>query len=113
MGQVETSEVEWKGRTGPFSVLVGPGVFSPTSTSRTLADALEIGSDDTVIDVGCGSGVLAFVAATSAKKVFGCDLSAPAVEMAARNADRLGLVTSASSARAICSSRCATCVPRC
>ena len=92
MGQVETSEVEWKGRTGPFSVLVRPGVFSPTSTSRTLADALEIGSDDTVIDVGCGSGVLAFVAAhLGAKKVFGCDLSAPAVEMAARNADRLGL----------------------
>ena len=63
MTQVETSEIEWKGRTGPFSLLVRPGVFSPTSTSRTLADALEIGPDDNVIDVGCGSGVLEFVAA--------------------------------------------------
>lgn len=68
------------------------GVFAPTSTSKTLADALEIDAGDTVIDVGCGSGVLAFVAAKlGARKVYGCDLSAPAVEMAARNADRLGL----------------------
>lgn len=92
MTQVETNEIEWKGRTGPFSLLVRPGVFSPTSTSRTLADALEIDADDTVIDVGCGSGVLAFVAAhLGAKKVFGCDLSSPAVEMAKQNAERLGL----------------------
>lgn len=92
MTQVEASEIEWKGRTGPFSLSVRPGVFSPTSTSRTLADALEVGPDDIVIDVGCGSGVLAFVAANlGAKKVYGCDLSAPAVEMAVRNAERLGL----------------------
>ncbi|MEO8476052.1 MAG: 50S ribosomal protein L11 methyltransferase [Actinomycetota bacterium] len=91
MGQV-VSEVEWKGRTGPFSLTLRPGVFSPTSTSRTLAEALEIGPDDTVIDVGCGSGVLAFVAARlGAKKVYGCDLSAPAVEAARENAVRLGL----------------------
>ena len=91
MGQV-VSEVEWKGRTGPFTLTLRPGVFSPTSTSKTLADALEIGPDDTVIDVGCGSGVLAFVAARlGAKKVFGCDLSGPAVETARENALRLGL----------------------
>src|SRR5688572_8254422 len=92
MTQVETSDIVWKGRTGPFPLQVRPGVFSPTSTSRTLADALEVSPDDIVIDVGCGSGVLAFVAANlGAKKVYGCDLSAPAVEMAARNAERLGL----------------------
>jgi SAM-dependent methyltransferase len=88
----QAAEIQWKGRTGPFPLLVGPGVFSPTSTSRTLADAIEIGPDDTVIDVGCGSGVLAFVAAKlGAKKVYGCDLSAPAVKMAQENARRLGL----------------------
>ena len=92
MAQVEKSEIEWKGRTGPFTLSVRRGVFAPTSTSKTLADALEIDSGDTVIDVGCGSGVLAFVAAKlGAKKVYGCDLSPPAVEMAVRNADRLGL----------------------
>ena len=92
MAQAETNEIDWKGRTGPFSLSVRRGVFAPTSTSKTLADALEIDAGDTVIDVGCGSGVLAFVAAKlGARKVYGCDLSAPAVEMAARNADRLGL----------------------
>ena len=45
MSQAST-EMEWKGRTGPFSVVLNPGVFSPTHTSRTLADAL---ADDVFI----------------------------------------------------------------
>jgi methylase of polypeptide subunit release factors len=91
MTQIST-EMEWKGRTGPFTVMLNPGVFSPTHTSRTLADALEIGPDDTVIDVGCGSGVLSFVAARlGAKRVIGCDISQAAVEAARTNADLLGL----------------------
>jgi methylase of polypeptide subunit release factors len=91
MSQIST-EMEWKGRTGPFRVLLNPGVFSPTHTSRTLAEALEIGPDDTVIDVGCGSGVLSFVAARlGAKRVIGCDISQAAVEAARANADLLGL----------------------
>ena len=88
----EVADVEWKGRTGPFTLQVAPGVFSPTHTSRTLAEAIEISADDTVIDVGCGSGVLAFVAARlGARKVYGCDLSEPAVGVARRTAERLGL----------------------
>ncbi len=91
MSQTST-QMEWKGRTGPFTVLLNPGVFSPTHTSRTLADALEIGPDDTVVDVGCGSGVLSFVAARlGAKRVIGCDISQAAVEAARANAVLLGL----------------------
>jgi SAM-dependent methyltransferase len=93
---IETPEqpgtIEWKGRTGPFTIAVDPGVFAPTHTSRTLADALEITPDDIVVDVGCGSGVLSFVAARlGAKQVIGCDLSEQAVETARENAVRLGL----------------------
>ncbi len=88
----QIEQAEWKGRSGPFPLILGPGVFSPTHTSKTLADAIEIGPDDTVIDVGCGSGVLAFVAARlGAKKVYGCDLSERAVEAASENARLLGL----------------------
>jgi SAM-dependent methyltransferase len=88
----QVAEIQWKGRTGPFSLQLAPGVFSPTHTSRTLAEALEITPGDTVIDVGCGSGVLSFVAAKlGAKKVYGCDLSEPAIEAARRTAKRLGL----------------------
>ncbi len=92
MSQIAPTELVWKGRTGPFTIALNPGVFSPTHTSRTIADALEIGPDDTVIDVGCGSGVLSFVAARlGARRVIGCDLSEEAVEAATRNARRLGL----------------------
>lgn len=92
MGVSDTSVLEWKGRTGPFSITLGPGVFSPTTTSRALADALEIRKGETVIDVGCGSGVLSFVAVRlGAGKVVGCDLSEEAVEAAKSNSLGLGL----------------------
>jgi SAM-dependent methyltransferase len=84
--------LEWKGRTGPFTVSLGEGVFHPTHTSRTLAEALEIDPDDVVIDVGCGCGVLSFVAARlGAKRVIGCDLSERAIGIARENAVLLGL----------------------
>src|SRR5581483_2725678 len=67
-----TAELEWKGRTGPFTIRVNPGVFAPTHTSRTIAEALEIAPGDTVIDVGCG-------------------ISGEAVEVARGNARLLGL----------------------
>jgi SAM-dependent methyltransferase len=86
------NQLEWKGRTGPFTIEVNPGVFAPSYTSRTLAEALEIQPGDTVIDVGCGSGVLSFVAAKlGAGRVYGVDLSTAAVEVAKRNATLLGL----------------------
>lgn len=92
MSATEPDVLEWRGRTGPFAVRVDPGVFHPTHTSRTLADALEIHDGDTVIDVGCGSGVLSFVAARlGAGRVIGSDISVPAVETATRNAADLGL----------------------
>jgi SAM-dependent methyltransferase len=95
VGMTETTDpniLEWKGRTGPFSVSLGEGVFHPTHTSRTIAEALEIEPGETVIDVGCGSGVLSFVAARlGAGHVIGTDLSAEAVGVARENAIALGL----------------------
>jgi SAM-dependent methyltransferase len=92
MSASEANQLEWKGRTGPFTISLGDGVFHPTHTSRTLAEALEISPSDTVIDVGCGSGVLSFVAAKlGARHVIGCDLSPMAVEIARENAERLDL----------------------
>ena len=85
-------EVTWDGAAGPFSLLLSPTVFAPTSTSKLVAGALEIPDGATVLDVGCGSGVLSFVAARlGAGRVVGCDASPEAVVDAARNAERLGL----------------------
>lgn len=86
------TEFEWKGRTGPFPLLLTPQVFAPTHTSRVVAEAIDVRPTDTVIDVGCGSGVLGFVAARlGARRVVGCDASPEAIEASRRNAERLGL----------------------
>lgn len=83
---------EWKGRTGPFDLVRTPAVFEPTQLTKVLAEALDINPGDTVIDVGCGCGVLALVAARlGAGRVYGCDLSEEAVQVATQNAERLGL----------------------
>ena len=87
-----SSTYEWRGRTGPLTLELPTGVFTPTHTTLMMADALEINPGDVVLDVGCGSGVLGFVAARlGAARVIGCDASAEAVDSAGDNARRLGL----------------------
>lgn len=84
--------VRWKGRTGPFDLELTPEVFRPTPTSMLLADSLEVRPGETVIDVGCGSGILGFVAARlGAGRVVGTDIMQEAVRVATENARRLGL----------------------
>jgi precorrin-6B methylase 2 len=85
-------EYTWEGRGGPFTILLAPSVFAPTYTSREVAEGIIVNRGETVIDVGCGSGVLSFVAARlGAGRVYGTDTNAAAVALALRNADRLGL----------------------
>jgi len=88
----ELKEYVWRGRTGPFTLQLGPDVFAPSSTSTIVAEALEIHEGDVVIDAGCGSGVLAFVAARlGAERAVGCDISSESVRVATENARLLGL----------------------
>ncbi len=87
-----SSRYLWKGRSGPFSLLLGPRTFAPTRTSMELAEELRVEPGDTVIDVGCGSGVLAIVAAKlGAKRVYGTEVNEEAVVFARRNAEALGV----------------------
>jgi SAM-dependent methyltransferase len=88
----EMLEIEWKGRAGPFPLLLTRQVFAPSHTTRMVAEALEIRAGETVLDMGCGSGILSFVAAKlGAGRVIGCDANPEAVDIAVRNAERLGL----------------------
>ena len=82
----------WEGRGGPFPLLLADGAFAPTHTSREVAEAIGVNHGDTVIDVGCGSGVLSFVAARlGARRVYATDVNEDAVLLARRNAGLLGL----------------------
>jgi SAM-dependent methyltransferase len=82
----------WRGVTGPFEVVVEPGVFVPSSTSKVLAEALRVEPGEIVVDAGCGCGVLSLVAARlGAAKVIGTDFSAAAVRCSTNNAVRLEL----------------------
>ena len=90
--QPEVREVVWTGRSGPFELLVNDQVFAPTHTSREVAQGMVVEPGDTVIDVGCGTGVLSFVAAKlGAAKVYGTDVNPHNVAIARLNAERLGL----------------------
>ncbi|HEX6262680.1 MAG TPA: 50S ribosomal protein L11 methyltransferase [Actinomycetota bacterium] len=85
-------DFDWRGRTGPFTIRLAPRVFPPSRTSMLVAETIEIEPGETVIDVGCGSGVLSFVAARlGAARVYGTDVVPEAVEVATENARALGL----------------------
>jgi release factor glutamine methyltransferase len=85
-------EVEWRGRTGPFTLLLAPGVFRPTRTSETLAEVVDVRPGEVVMDVGCGCGILGLVAARlGAGLVYGSDVMPEAVSVASENARRLGI----------------------
>jgi len=89
---MEFDSVTWKGRFGPFDLKVGPATFRPTTISVLLAASLDIEEGSVVVDVGCGSGVLAIVAARlGAAKVYGIDTAEGTVEVASANAEAQGV----------------------
>ncbi len=89
---MDSDTVVWKGRCGPFDLLLGPHTFRPSTISMLLAEAMVIEDDAKVIDVGCGSGVLSIVAAKlGAKLVYGADAAEGTVEVATANAEAQGV----------------------
>lgn len=87
-----TREFQWQGRGGPFTLVLGEHMFAPTHTSREVAESLQVNPGDTVIDVGCGSGVLSFVAARlGASQVHGTELNPEGASCARENATRLDM----------------------
>jgi methylase of polypeptide subunit release factors len=71
---------------------MGPATFRPSTISSLVADSLEVSEDTTVIDVGCGSGILSIIAAKlGAKMVHGVDAAEGTVEVAEENARSQGV----------------------
>jgi len=68
---------------------VSPHVCKPLENEYAVADYCRPG--DRVLDLGCGSGVLAVFAADKAREVVAVDISPPAIEDTMENCRRLGL----------------------
>lgn len=87
--------------TAPFrhlEVEVGGGVFIPRPETEMVADAaieaaMSLPSAPVVVDLGTGTGVIALAVAQElpSARVIGVDASSEAVDMARRNAKRVGL----------------------
>lgn len=75
-----------------MDLVVGPETFRPSTVSKLLADVLKVEKGDVVVDAGCGSGILAIIAAKlGASKVYGVDAARDTVEVASENAQRHGV----------------------
>ena len=72
----------WKGRLGPMNLRLSDTTFTPSTISALLARELRIEEGDVAIDVGCGSGILAIIAAKlGARHVHAIDQSPYVIEV--------------------------------
>ena len=78
----------WKGRLGPMKLLISDTTFRPSTISALVARELRIQEGEVAIDVGCGSGVLAIIAAKlGARHVHAIDKSPDVIEVGRANAE--------------------------
>jgi len=69
-----------------------PGIYPPSEISKPLVQNLGILSGDSVIDVGCGSGVIAaFSALAGAKRVLAVDINPLALVNTLANSEQHGI----------------------
>jgi ribosomal protein L11 methyltransferase len=85
-----TVDVATSGGTIALEVLTafGHGGHPTTRLALEGLEHLALPEDSTVLDVGCGTGILSIAAARLGHRAVGCDLEAEAVAISARNAER-------------------------
>ncbi len=66
-------------------------VYEPAEDTFLLVDSLDIRKGETVLEVGCGAGLAAMVAAKTARSVVATDVNKKAVELASKNAELNGI----------------------
>ena len=77
-----------------FTFLSGPGVFSKDSVDRgtsLLCQYMIVDSDEKVLDIGCGIGIMGAVAGSLGAKVVLCDTNSRAIGLARTNLAKNGI----------------------
>jgi release factor glutamine methyltransferase len=73
-----------------LKILVEPGVYQTSGDSELMAESVEIGPDQTFLEIGCGSGVVSLALARRAARGVGVDINERCVANSRRNAKANG-----------------------
>jgi len=69
-----------------LKLVTPPDVYKPAEDTFLLLDNLKVRSGETVLEVGCGNGIVSLTAAQHANRVVATDINPSAVEAVKRNA---------------------------
>ncbi|NWF94935.1 MAG: methyltransferase [Candidatus Thorarchaeota archaeon] len=73
-------------RSDDLEIVTFPNVYPPSEDSYLLCDSIEATPGDTLLDVGCGTGLIALSATKVARYVLALDISLEAVRNTSSNA---------------------------
>lgn len=71
-----------------IEIEIHPGVYEPAEDSMLMIEALEVRPGEEVLEVGCGTGIIALHCAKAGARVTASDVSIKAIECARANAER-------------------------
>lgn len=74
-----------------IQIVAGPGVYAPAEDTYLLLSAVQAEKGHRVLEMGCGTGIIALHCAKSGCSVTAADISPEAVECTEKNARRNGL----------------------
>ena len=71
-----------------FIINTSPTVYKPAEDSYLLADNLEIKPDDSVLEIGTGTGIVAMYASKLSDNITVTDINLDACQLASENFER-------------------------
>lgn len=74
-----------------MKITVNPGVYQTSGDSDLMAESVEIGKDESFLEIGCGTGVVSIAVAKRAASGIGVDINDKAVENSKQNAKVQGV----------------------